>query len=142
VEKRCEIKSAILLVVNSAKRWNTSHSERASSDARGFIKNQQLSIPQIGTSQCPPSAIRRQKDQLLFKSATEHLFIAVRKLRITSCARLFSAATFNLERIGIFDPTYSDVARGGHLVAHEVLKDNADLTAEVLNAILAQVYAI
>ncbi len=48
VEKRWEIKSAVLLSVNSAKQWKTSYSERASSEAVGSSRMIQLSVAQIG----------------------------------------------------------------------------------------------
>ncbi len=41
-----------------------------------------------------------------------------------------------------FDAAHGDVFAGRHFVAHEVLKDDADLAVQILDAVVAQVHAV
>jgi hypothetical protein len=142
LEKRCEMRIAVLPALSSLKRRNTSYSERASSAA-------------VGSSRISTSASRidaRDRDLLPFaagefdaipKALADHLLITSGKLgdhliRLAARRRPLDARAV-LPR---FDPSHRDVVGGAEIVADEILEDDAHVSAQRTEIVLAQIVAI
>ena len=62
---------------------------------------------------------------------------------MTASARLFRAAVFEqLQVVNLLNPAHRDVFTRRHLIAHKVLKDNANLTIKIFQTILSQVHPV
>ena len=143
VEKRCEMRSAILPAVSSAKRWNTSYSDRASSAAVGSSSISSCASRRYARASAtfchsppdrstPPS--KRRPSSWSYPSGRREM---------TSCARLLRAASsISSSSRRALHAADGDVLPRGHLVAHEVLEDDADLAVQILDVVLAQVDAV
>src|SRR5207249_1436054 len=74
------------------------------------------------------------------KPAPEHLFIFTVELCDHFVGHSLLCGQAKQGQIFYFlDAPYGDVFPGGHFIAHEVLKDDANVTIQVLQIVLAQV---
>ncbi len=78
-----------------------------------------------------------------FEAASEHLIVAFGELGNDGVGEAFVCGGFDLALLMlVVDAAYGDVFARGHLVAHEVLEDDADLVVEVFEGVLAEIFAI
>ena len=142
VEKRCEIKSAIFPAVSSAKRWKTSNSLRASSAAVGSSRIQKLRVAQIGARQCNFLPLSAGKIDAGFEAPAQHLIVTANLRNHRVCQALPGGGFEQFQIVNFLNPAHCNVFTRRHLIAHKVLKDNANLTIQVFQTILFQVHPV
>ena len=110
---------------------------------RRLVQNQQLRIAQIGARQRDFLPFATGQIDSAFEPATQTLFIALGKLRITSSARLLSGGGADPKLIVTFlDSAHRNIFGGSQFISHEILKNDADFFPQVFHVVLANIHAI
>ena len=143
VEKRCEMSSAILPSVSSAKRSKTSQFTAGIERGGGLVENEQLRVAKIGARQGELLPFAAGEIDAALEAAAQHLVVAALQLCDHAGGQALLGRVFDFfRRVRNFDAAHGDVFARRHFVAHEVLKDDADLGVQVGQVVLAQIDAI
>ena len=140
VEKRCEMNSAILPVGEFGEALE--HFELAAriEGSSGLVENQQLRVAQVSPGQGELLPFAARKIDAGFETpAQASVRIAKGSLAITSSARLFERPASISQVLQSLRCAHGDVFAGSHLVAHEILKDHADLAIQIVEVVFAKI---
>ena len=143
VEKRCEISSAILPWVSSAKSVEDLALGSGIERGRGFVEDQQLRVAQIGPGQGDLLPLSAGEIHAAFKAPSEHLPITQRKPRDDLGRHAFSGCCRYARKVAaVVDFPHGNVFSGGHFIAHEILENDPDFTVQVLQVVFPKVNSI
>ena len=144
VENRCEIRSDILPCVSSAKRLEHFVFGTRVERRRRLVQNQQLRIAQIGARQRDLLPFAARQVDSAFEPAAQQLIVALGQLADHLLGEGSSSAAARMRNglLRLFDAADADIFRCGHLVAHEILEDDADFLPQVVEVVFAQIDAV
>src|SRR5690348_3236003 len=110
---------------------------------RRLVENQHLCVAQICTRQRDLLPLAAGKLYASFEAASQHLIIAAAKFGDHLIGQALVRGILQIVlTVRLVHAAHGNVLPRRHLKAHEVLKDYADVTVEILKVILAQVHAI
>jgi hypothetical protein len=110
VEKRCEISSAILPSVSSAKRSKTSSSLRASRAAVGSSRISKLRVAKVGAGKGHLLPLAAGEFDAAFEAAAEHLIVAAASLLDDGVGKALVSGEFDVALLmRLVDAAYGDV---------------------------------
>ena len=102
-----------------------------------------LRIAKIGAGQCELLPFAAGEIDAALEAAAQHLIVAALQLGdYTGGQALLSRILDFFGRVGNFNAAHGDVFARRHLVAHEVLEDDADLRVQIVQVVFAQIDAI
>ena len=143
VENLWEMNSAVLPAVSSAKRRKTLEFAARVERSRWLIQDEKLRVAQIGARQRQFLPLAAGKIDSRLEAAAQHLVVTPGKpLHHFIGQALACRPVEKFPIVEFLDASDGDVLSGGHLVAHEVLEDDADLAIQVLQVVLAKVHAV
>src|SRR4029077_15407517 len=109
----------------------------------GFIENQNLRVAEVSAGQRHLLPLSARQIHSALKPTSQHLLIFSGKLSNYLVGHaLVSRDLQKRQIIDLSDPPDGDVFPCRHLVPHEILKDDTDLTVEILKAVFAKVNSI
>jgi hypothetical protein len=109
----------------------------------GLVKYEHLRLAQIGARKREFLPFAAGEVDAAFKAPAEHLIIFLRKPLNDAVGETLFGGSFNTGQVGQkLDAAHRYVLTRGHLIAHEILEDDADFAAQVVDVVLAQIDAI
>ena len=109
----------------------------------GFVEDEELGVAEVSTGERDLLPLASGKFDAAFETAAKHLVIATLQLVDNRIGKALVSGEFDLSvGIGGFHSTDGNVFLGGHLEAHEILKDDANLTMQVGQLVLAEIDAV
>ena len=143
LEKRGEVSTAVLPWLNSLKRLNTSNSERASSAAVDSSRISCCASAHIGSGDGDLLPLAAREIDAGAKALADDLVVAIGKLAydlVHQAAR--GGANDAHTVIACLEAADGDVVGSGEVIAHKILKDDADVGAHLEQVVLAQVVPV
>src|SRR5580704_5210792 len=108
-----------------------------------LVENENLRVPQISARQRDLLPLAARKIGAALEPATQQLVVAVWQLANYAFRQALLRRRTNAEGVVLlFNAPDRDVLARGHVVAHEVLEDDADLFPNIFEVVIAQVHAI
>src|SRR5258708_24975562 len=108
-----------------------------------FVQNQQLRVAQISPRQRDLLPLAAGKIHSLLEAAAQHLLVGPGQAADDILGHALACGDpQQVEIVDLLDAANRDVLAGGHFVAHEVLKDNADLPMQIFEVVLAKIESI
>src|ERR1700675_4174369 len=108
-----------------------------------LIENQKLRVAQVSSSQRNFLPFPTGKIHALLETPAEHLVVTQGQSRDGLICHAFSCRTLQQVQISdSFDPPNRYVFESGHFIAHEILKDHANLAMQVFQVVLAKIDTI
>ena len=109
----------------------------------GLVQDEKLRVAEIGAGEGHLLPLAAGELDSTFEAAAEHLVVAAGELAHDGVGEAFVSGEFDVALLmGLIDAADGDVLAGGHLEAHEVLKDDADLAVEIFEGVLAEIDAV
>src|SRR5579872_1202272 len=109
----------------------------------GFVKNQQLCIPQVRARERNLLPLPAGKIDTLIETPAQHLVISERQPPDRLVGQALAGRVLQQIKISeFFYAAYGNVFARRHLIAHEILEDHADLPMQVLELVFAKVHAV
>jgi hypothetical protein len=116
----------------------------ASVEGRGrFVEDEQLRVAQVGARKSEFLPLSSRQIDSAFEAATQHLVESALELINHLGSETFIRGVLQLiERVLYFNAAHFDIFTGRHFVAHEILKNDADLSVKVGNVVFAQIDSV
>src|SRR5216684_1977869 len=108
-----------------------------------LVQNQQLRVAQISPRQRDLLPLAAGKIHSLLEAAAQHLLVGARQ----AIDNVFGHALARcdpqqIKIVDLLDAANRYVFTSGHFIAHEILEDDADLTMQILQVVLAKIDSI
>src|SRR4051794_23447867 len=110
--------------------------------SRRFIQNQELGVPKVCTRKCKLLPFAARKIHTAFKSSAEQLVVSARQTLDHGISEALLRCGLNVALRVILDATDLNIAASCHLVTHEVLKNDPDLSVQILDTVLTEIDAV
>src|SRR5258708_9197632 len=109
----------------------------------GFVQNQQLSVAEISPRQRDFLPLAAGKIYSLLEAAAQHLLVGSGQATNNILGHALACGDpQQVKIVNLFNAADRYVLAGGHFIAHEILEDDADLTMQILQVVLAKIDSI